>query len=186
MAGAFNDCAMFSNARCSTGKAVVLFTGLCSRLELSISLTLVDAKPAVPLQTGSMSRWLAQFEAQHPTDRTKTWTVGVAERKIKLLRANGHEVKLARAMLLGKVLSEPLVIGKGWCRFEKEDCLIYAGKTGIDYRSRTIEVPPPPGCFFLAFILPDGTIDDWAWRPASETNSDVPSDITGDILWPTN
>ncbi len=140
----------------------------------------------MPLQPGLMSKWLVDFEAQLPEDSTKTWTVGVSERKIKLLRSKGHVVKLARAVLLGSVVTSPLVIGRGWCRYEKEECLVYAGKPPNDYRSQTIEVPSQPGWFFLGFILPDGTIDDWAWRPPCPENPDVPSDITGDILWPTN
>ncbi len=102
---------------------------------------------------------------------------------MKVLHKKGHEAKLARAVLAGEVVVDPLIIGKGWCRYDREDCLVYAGKPSRDLYGPLIEVPPPPNCFLLVFVLPDGTIDDWAWRPASEQNPDIPSDITGDILW---
>lgn len=129
-----------------------------------------------------MARWIYTFDALHPSG-AKHWTVGLLQAKMKTLHGNGHEVKLARAVLAGEVVTNPLIIGKGWCRYDREDCLVYAGKPSRDLRGQNIETPPPNNMFLLVFVLPDGTIDDWAWRPASEQDPDVPSDITGDILW---
>jgi hypothetical protein len=40
--------------------------------------------------------------------------------------------------------------------------------------------------FFVVFVLPDGTIDDWAWRPACKDNEELPEGITGEVIWPKN
>lgn len=46
-----------------------------------------------------------------------------------------------------------------------------------------IEIPAPPSMFFLVFVLPDGTIDFWNWRPVSQVDSEAPEGVEGELLW---
>lgn len=130
------------------------------------------------------SRWLFSCDAIDPYDHVKTWLIGVPEWKLRLLAEKGHAHKLARVGLVKAIATDPIQIIGGWNRPDKESCLVYVGSPEVDYLGAKIEVPPPPGQFFLAFVLPDGTIDDWAWRPRSEIDDIGPDGIKGKVLWP--
>jgi hypothetical protein len=132
----------------------------------------------------SKTRWLFTCEAMHPTNHTETWEVGAQEAKLKLLAKSGHEHKLARLALVKAVVADPVMIVGGWNRPDKDSCYVYAGTPEVDVIGARIEVPAPPGMFFLAFIHPDGTIDDWVWRPTSELDPTGPDGINGEVLWP--
>jgi len=107
----------------------------------------------------------------------ETWKVGIAESKIRLLRENGDKRRLVRIRLVKEVCEKPGDIVHGWKRQDKDDCYLYYGSPKSDYRSATIETPAPEGMVFLVFVLPDGTIDDWNWRPASEDDPRIPEGI---------
>lgn len=130
------------------------------------------------------TRWMFSCEAIDPVKHGETWVIGAEEWKLRLLAKKGHEHKLARLGLVKLIALDPVQIVGGWNRPDKESCLVYAGSPKVDYLGARIEVPSPPGCFFLAFVLPDGTIDDWAWRPQSELDDIGPDGIKGKILWP--
>ena len=106
-----------------------------------------------------MARWTLPFTTISPRHLQATWEVGVHESKIRVLRNSGHETAYARLMLVQKVLADPLTIFEGWSRPDKEDCYVYAGDPGTDFRSYSLEMPAPPNCLFLVFILENGTID---------------------------
>jgi len=133
-----------------------------------------------------MSRWKYELTTKLPESPNKeVWNVGVHEQKINLLLKNGHKVRLCRLDIVKEVLSDPLAIYGGWARPDKEDCFVYVGKPAHDRRGPTIETPPPPKMLFVVFILPDGTIDDWNWRPQSESDQNVPQGVKkGKKLWP--
>jgi hypothetical protein len=132
----------------------------------------------------AQTRWAFSCEAVDPINPNETWEVGILTWKLELLARNGHLHKLGRAVLVKAVVSDPICIIKGWDRPGHESCFVYVGKPNKDYRSATIEVPPPKGQLFVAFVLPDGTVDDWAWRPVSEFDTSRPEGILGDVLWP--
>ena len=132
-----------------------------------------------------MSRWKYKLETKLPENPNKdVWNVGVHEQKINLLLKNGHMVRLCRLDIVKEVLSDPLAIYGGWSRPDKEDCFVYVGKPAHDRRGESIELPPPPGMLFVVFILPDGTIDYWNWRPQSESDPNVPQGVKGEKIWP--
>ncbi len=132
-----------------------------------------------------MKRWKFVIEAQSPDDPHATWRTGFTVRTIELLISKGHTEKLARARLAEEVLQSPDSIIKGWGR-DRDDCLIYVGAPLQDYRSSSVETPPPKGMLFLVFVLSDGTIDDWSWRPAEAGEPGMPEGMKGTVLWPAN
>lgn len=131
-----------------------------------------------------MTRWAVPFDAKSPHPPHGVWTVGVTHRKLAVLKSNSDEARLARLMLVPSTLAQPLTIRKGWTRLGKDDCFIYVSKPSTDYHDREIQVPPDPRAFFLVFVTPDGTIDDWSWRFESKDDPTTPADVTGEILWP--
>lgn len=132
-----------------------------------------------------MSGWYLTFQAVLPGSGGATfWEVGIHEKKIRLLQENGHITKLARIRLVEETFEDTIVLVRGWSRPGKENCLIYVSKPKCDYRSASISTPPPPGMRFAVFVLPDGTIDDWAWRQQSENDPDIPQGVEGEIIWP--
>lgn len=137
------------------------------------------------------SRWLLNFQAIDPKDPTsKTWRVGVQERKYRSAQHHGHEKEIARLMLVREVLEGGTIqLYEGWSRPDKEeDCYVYVGNPEGDYRSLSIQTPAPPRSFFLVFVLNDGTIDHWTWRKMAEREDgvEVPKDVTGKLIWSQN
>jgi hypothetical protein len=128
-------------------------------------------------------QWKLSVDAQSPHNPTATWRTGFTSRTIDLLISKGHMARLARARLAEEVLQAPDSIIQRWGR-EKDDCLIYVGTPSRDYRSSTVETPPPHGMLFLVFVLPDGTIDDWSWRPAEAGEPGMPEGMKGKVVWP--
>jgi hypothetical protein len=110
-----------------------------------------------------------------------TWEVGVPRWKINTLGDKNHESKLARMLLLEQVVGEPDLIIKGWDRLGKDGCYVYVGRPSRDYTRPRVNAPAPPGQVFLVFVLPDGTIDDWAWRPVDEQGN--PEGVGGETVW---
>jgi hypothetical protein len=103
---------------------------------------------------------------------------------LELLQEKGHIVKQARILLIDEVLRETWAIFQGWSRPGTDDCLVYVGNPGQDYRGPRIETPSPPGMVFLVFVLPDGTIDDWNWRKVTASDPDMPEGVIGRKIWP--
>jgi|GEM_PF-4713508 hypothetical protein len=132
------------------------------------------------------AQWKVSWDAMSQDGPPATWRVGIKESKLAFYRNRGHVTKLARVLLIPDVVASPLVIVKGWDRPEKNGCFVYVGKPNKDLRGgdASIEAGPPPGQFFLVFTLPDGTIDEWNWRPASQSDPLMPDGINGEILWP--
>ncbi|MEX0679192.1 MAG: hypothetical protein WD063_19105 [Pirellulales bacterium] len=132
-----------------------------------------------------MSKWKFTVEAQSPGNPRQTWITGFSERQLALLLSKGHKEKLAKARLAEEVLEHPESIIKGWGR-DKADSWIYVGAPPHDYRSDSIETPPPKGKRSLVFVLPDGTIDDWVWRDARTDEPGLPDGMKGNVVWPVN
>jgi len=131
------------------------------------------------------TRWRIEFDARHPNSPDQeTWKVGIAQSKLEILQKFGHAVNQARILLVRDVLSDTRKIVQGWSRPDTDDCFVYVGGPGYDCRGSTIQVPPPPGMVFLVFVLPDGTIDDWNWRPVKREDATMPEGINGSKIWP--
>lgn len=130
-----------------------------------------------------MSRWFLQFDAINPANPEDRWKTGIHQAHYRRLQVHGHEKALARIMLVNDVLTEgTLRIYGGWSRPDKDDCFVYVGRPTREFKSLSIETPPPPGMVFLVFVLPDGTVDDWNWRPCQD-NSDEPQGVEGELIW---
>ena len=130
-----------------------------------------------------MSRWLVTFETLDPRNPgADAWQVGIHESHLRRLRNSNHEAPLARIVLVEQVVSNPDMIISGWDRPDRGNCFVYVGRPKDDYRKLRIAVTAPPDMVFLVFVLPDGTIDYWAWRP-SQPNSSKPEGLTGEIAW---
>ena len=131
------------------------------------------------------TRWKIEFDARLPSDPDRqTWKVGIAAGLLQALQKHGHAVKQARILLVRDVLDDTREIFRGWSRPDTDECFVYAGQPDRDYRSPTIQVPPPKGMIFLVFVLPDGTIDDWNWRPLRTDDPTTPEGIEGSKIWP--
>ncbi|MHC4398390.1 MAG: hypothetical protein ACYTG0_01780 [Planctomycetota bacterium] len=134
-----------------------------------------------------MARWLLTFRAIDPNALDKRWDTGVPERLYRQIQHHGHEKALARLVLVQEVLERDThSLYGGWSRPDKEDCFVYVGCPNRDFKSLTIETPPPPGMGFLVFVLPDGTIDEWTWRQFDEEGGNRPSGVTGELIWSLN
>ena len=129
-------------------------------------------------------QWKVAWAARNPNAPPPTWKVGIKESKLSLYREKGHETKLARVLLIPEAVANPAKIIKGWDRPDRDGCYVYVAKPTKNYQSQTIEIPPFPGQFFLVFVLPDGTIDDWTWRPENPSDPSMPDEIKGEVLWP--
>lgn len=131
------------------------------------------------------TRWIIEFDARLPSKPDQeTWKVGIAPAKLEILQRYGHEAKLVRILLVSDVLRDTYAIFEGWSRPDTDGCFVYAGKPGRDYPRRGIDTPAPPGMIFLVFVLPDGTIDDWNWRPINPEDPTIPEGINGRRIWP--
>lgn len=134
-----------------------------------------------------MARWLLPFQAIDPSNVDQSWEVGVSERLFRKIQNHGHEKALARLRLVHEVLEGGTqLLFRGWSRPDKDDCFVYAGCPSRDYKSLTIDTPAPKGMMFLVFVLPDGTIDEWTWRPFAEGEKDRPDGVTGELIWSRN
>lgn len=131
------------------------------------------------------TRWKIEFDARSPDNPDREiWKVGIAPNLLDTLQKQGHAVKQARILLVRDVLDDTREIYQGWSRPDTDDCFVYVGDPGHDYRGSTIEVPPPPRMVFLVFVLRDGTIDDWNWRPVKADDPTMPEGVNGRRIWP--
>jgi hypothetical protein len=131
-----------------------------------------------------MARWLLPFRAINPKNLDSSWEIGVSERHYRYIQNHGHEKQIARLVLVQEVLEGGTVnLYKGWSRPEKEDSFVYEGRPTRDFKSLTIETPAPVGLVFLVFVLPDGEVDEWTWRPLTEDGGKQPDGIKGALIW---
>lgn len=146
----------------------------------------LDSKTIDELHLPHMgTRWKIEFDARSPSNPDhETWKVGISPALLDTLQKKGHAVKQARILLVSDVLADTREIFQGWSRPDTDDCFVFAGNPGKDYRSPTIEIPPPPNMIFLVFVLGDGTIDDWNWRPLGTEDPSRPEGIEGRRIWP--
>jgi hypothetical protein len=134
-----------------------------------------------------MARWLLTFRAMDPTNVDNQWEVGVSEGLYRYLQNNGHEKAIARLLLVRDVLEGGTTsIYRGWSWPDKDECFVYEGRPSRDYKSLTIDTPAPKRMVFLVFVLPDGAIDDWTWRPVAEEGENRPDGIAGELVWSVN
>jgi hypothetical protein len=137
-----------------------------------------------------MARWFLPFQAIDPNNLTTVWEVGIPEWLYRIYQNKGNEKAIARILLVKEVLDRGTVkLYRGWSREGKDDCLVYEGYPERDYKSLTISTPAPPNMAFLVFILPDGTIDEWTWRPlvAIENETEqIVGGINGELIWSKN
>ncbi len=134
-----------------------------------------------------MARWLLTFEALDPNNLATFWEVGIPEWLYRLHQHKGNEKAIARIVLIDEVLGPRTVrLYRGWARSGKEDCFVYEGRPECDHKSLTIETPPPKEMVFLVFVLPDGTIDEWTWRPLKQGGGNQVDGIKGDLIWSKN
>ena len=128
--------------------------------------------------------------AINPKNPEEVWDVGISEKLYKFHQNKGNEKAIGRIILVWEVLEGGTEeIRKGWSRPGKdEDCFVYLGRPKRDFKTTKIETPAPPGMAFLVFILTDGTIDEWTWRPLSEMEDGghCPDGVKGEIVWPLN
>jgi hypothetical protein len=133
-----------------------------------------------------MGRWYIPFSAMDPEDVSRTWSVGISESQYKHLQNTGHEKELARILLVKETVENPIMLVKGWCRPNQEASYVYVGRPDHDYRSLTIETPPPRDQFFLVFVLLGGRVDFWTWRFQTD-DSDMPQGLeSGELIWQKN
>ena len=131
-----------------------------------------------------MGRWYIEFDAVNPNSPDKKWKTGVLESLYRKIRNCGHEKAIARLLLVREVLDEGAVaIFSGWSRPDRDDCFVYLGHPDHDFKSLSIETPPPLKMGFLVFVLPDGTIDEWTWRSLHEEGDIRPNGVSGELIW---
>jgi hypothetical protein len=131
------------------------------------------------------TRWRIEFDARSPRNPDgETWKVGIAPGKVENLLKSGDQRKLFRLQLIETVLADSCALFEGWSRPDMDGCYVYAGRPGRDYPRQGIDNPAPVGMVFLVFVLPDGTIDDWSWRPIDPEDPTIPKGITGKKIWP--
>jgi hypothetical protein len=133
-----------------------------------------------------MARWFVTFDAVNPKNPATRWKTGIHEDVYRKLQIHGDDRRIARLLLVEEILCGGVkLLYRGWSRPDKEESFVYAGLPTRDYKSLTIETPAPKGMFFLVFVLPDGTIDEWTWRKA-EADGSRPSGIKGELIWQQN
>ncbi len=132
-----------------------------------------------------MGRWKYSFSAIDPTNVSATWEIGVSHERYRHICNHGHEKAHARIVLIGDVVESTVALYGGWNREGMQDCYVYVGQPREDYHklSPIISVPPPPGMVFLVFVLPDGTIDEWNWRPHADGDINTPLGVEGKLIW---
>src|SRR5437899_613556 len=102
------------------------------------------------------TRWIISFQAidprLSPVDPGQFWEVGVPEWLYRVHQHKGHDAPLGRLVLVGDVLTEQTEqIWKGWSRPGRDECYAYCGRLKREFKSPTIETPPPPGMTFTVF-----------------------------------
>jgi hypothetical protein len=106
------------------------------------------------------------------------------------LRSKRLDARYSRIMLIPEVVRHPTMVLRGWKREGYEDALIFVGRPTKDFRSSSIETPPPKNMVFMVFATPaTHVISDWRWEHADESNPDAPENLLDRcerVLWPTN
>jgi hypothetical protein len=147
--------------------------------------TPLTPRPSINYICLAWERSKIEFNARLPSNTDQeTWKVGIAPSLLETLQKQGHAVKQARILLVRDVFGDTREIFQGWSRPDTDDCFVYVGNPGHDYRGPTIEIPSPPNMIFLVFVLRDGTIDDWNWRPLKADDLTMPEGVNGRRIWP--
>ena len=109
----------------------------------------IDYREGAALVASSKpQKW--HLPAVAPKDSNEpTWDVWLDQAHVDGLTRCGVEAKFARLQLVPDALSDPVVMFQGWEREEKHDCFCYVANPESDYRSTTIQTPPPPNKVFL-------------------------------------
>ena len=126
-----------------------------------------------------MATWIHAFHAKNPKGG-EPWETGITVAKFRNLNDHGDMCRAFRLRLVPGVLISPDRIFHSWNRPDTEECYIYVGRPASDWRSKTIELPPPKGQSFIVCVLPDGEVDYWGWREDGENG--LPQGIEGDQL----
>ena len=122
-------------------------------------------------------------------DDGAVWKVWVDQAHVDGLSRHRVDPRFYRLLLLSEVLSDPTAIFQGWEREGQDGGLCYVGSPAKDYRSESIEVPPPPGKVFLAFVTSRGKVSEWRWEDSDEDDPHFPKGYNKGrftrIAWPT-
>ena len=111
----------------------------------------------------------------------------VPQSKLEHLQRNGPKQHFYDALLLGEVLSDPVVVFQGLQREDFDAAYCYVKVPSKRFRSHDLQLPPFPGCTFLAFIRDDFVILDWEWRKIDSSCPGFPVNWQTDFrkrLWP--
>ena len=134
-------------------------------------------------------KWTLEALDLHDATGAGTWEVWIDQAHLESLTRGNLAPRFYRVMLVPIVLRHPAVVFEGWNRPEHDDDLCYAGVPPVDYRSDTIQVPPPPGKTFLVFVTRRGRITKWRWENADPDEAQYPENWRTRfrrIVWPTN
>ena len=130
---------------------------------------------------------LSALDPFHPGE-VSTWTVRIEQAHIDGLTRHGVRARFFRLLLVEGMLADPMVVFQGWEREGHDNDLCYVGRPERDFRSGSIEVPPPPGMVFVVFVTASGKVSEWRWEKSDEENPEFPEDYKARfrrIVWPT-
>jgi len=123
-------------------------------------------------------------------DGGETWEFLISVRMLQHLERSGPGQKFYDARLLGGLLESPLAVFQGLNREDYEEAHCYSGIPACRWKSSSIQVPPPRGFVFLAFVNSDlrgHIVLDWEWRPAHKDRAGHPIGCESDFgrqTWP--
>lgn len=131
------------------------------------------------------------LEALDPHDPTGVGTreVWIDQAHLESLTRGNLAPRFYRVLLVPEIVRNPAVVFEGWERAGHEDDLCYAGIPSTDFRTDTIQVPPPPGKTFLVFVTRRGRVTKWRWEDADPDQPEYPENWRTRfrrIVWPTN
>ncbi|MCA9093872.1 MAG: hypothetical protein KDA68_10320 [Planctomycetaceae bacterium] len=106
-----------------------------------------------------------EFEGIDPEDKSGVQTAlyHIERSKVDELIKNEMESKLQRIRCIPSVISNPLVVYKGWNREGFEQCLAFVGIPDHDYSPKGVELPPQKNRHFLIYTTPNRRIKEWGW-----------------------
>jgi len=139
-----------------------------------------------------MPDWAGTFDAKcNRNPEAGTRKVGLSKAKWRAITADKQSVAVARLKIAKEVLADPLMMLEGWSRPNTDGCCAYIGRPTRDFRQVdekggvAIDVPSNPQMpFFVVFVTGDGTIDEWTWREAMDSDPSTPKGVEGKQIWP--